>query len=117
MTKKKVDWQLLHAVGDRGESIFELAITDYSQFTRPLFRPAYFTDRWPAVDFVVELTGVRQFTPLLFAQVKSTTQPLAGANITVELPPAKKAALARLPGPTYVVGVHEPTRRTFIRAV
>jgi hypothetical protein len=115
--KKRIAGELLHAIGDRGESIFELAIRDYSQFPRPLFRPAFFSDRWPAVDYVVELTGVKGMTPVLFVQVKSTQEPIANNRIPVSLPPKKKKALARIPGPTYVVGVQEPTRRTFIRAV
>jgi len=117
MAKKKANWQLLQAVGERGETIFELAITDYSQFIRPLFRPAFFTDRWPAFDYVVELTGVRGFTPVLFVQVKSTAQALAGNAVEVELLPRKRNALARIPGPTYLVGVHEPTKRAFVHAI
>jgi hypothetical protein len=114
--RKTTSGELLHAIGDRGENLFELAISDYSQFNRPLFRPAYFTDRWPAVDYVVELLGVADLTPYLLVQVKATRVPIANNEIAIDLPPRKKNSLARLPGPTYVVGVQEPTRRVFIRA-
>jgi hypothetical protein len=114
--QKKAGGELMHAIGDRGENPFEQAISDYSQFNRPLFRPAFFTDRWPAVDYVVELLGVGGVTPCLPVQVKATQEPVSNNEIQISLPPSKKRALAQLPGPTYVVGVQEPTRRVFIRA-
>ena len=109
--------ELLSVVGDRGENIFELAITDYSQFAEPLFRPAFLGDKWPALDYLVELTGVKGLTPIFFVQVKATAAAIAQNRLEVELPPKKKKALARIPGPTYLVGVQEPTKRAFIRAV
>jgi hypothetical protein len=108
---------LRNVVGDRGENIFELAITDYSQFAEPLFRVAFLGDRWPAVDYLVELTGMKEMTPIFFVQVKSTTRPITGDRLKIALPPASRSSLVRIPGPTYVVGVHEPTKRTLIRAV
>jgi hypothetical protein len=115
--QRTLDGGLFNFIGDRGENLFELAITDYSQFRRPLFRPAFLGGKWPAVDYLVELTGVRGMTPFFFAQVKSTAAPIVGGEVHVTLPPGKRRALARLPGPTYLVGVQEPLERAFIRAV
>jgi hypothetical protein len=109
--------ELRNFTGDRGESIFGLAITDYSHFPRPLFRPAFLTERWPAVDYLVELTGVKGMTPIFFVQVKSTIAAIGAGRIQVTLPPKKRQSLARIPGPTYVVGVQEPMKRAFIRAL
>jgi hypothetical protein len=108
---------LVNVVGDRGENIFELAITDYSQFQAPLFRAAFLGDKWPAVDYLVELVGVAGMTPHFFVQVKSTSAAIANNYVKVELPPMKKRLLIRVPGPTYLVGVQEPTKRAFILAV
>lgn len=108
---------LVNVVGDRGENIFELAITDYSQFQRPLFRAAFLGDKWPAVDYLVELNGVRGMTPHCFVQVKSTVTAIANNQLEVAFPPKKKRMLVRVPSPTYLVGVHEPTKRAFIIAV
>jgi hypothetical protein len=94
------DGELWNAVGDRGENIFELAITDYSQFPRPLFRPAFLGDKWPALDYLVELTGVRGMTPIFFVQVKATAATIVGNQLPVALPPKKRQALVRIPGPT-----------------
>lgn len=96
--------------------MFELAVTDFSQFPQPLFKPGFLGEKWPAVDYYVELLGVRNLTPFFFAQIKTTTQPLNASAISlkVQAPKAKCSTLFRLPGPTYIVGVHEPTRRSFI---
>jgi hypothetical protein len=113
----KQNGDLYNFVGDRGEIIFELAITDYSQFARPLFRPAFLGDKWPALDYLVELIGVRGMTPIFFVQVKTTAAAIVGNHLTVALPPKRKKPLVRIPGPTYLFGVQEPMKRAFIRAV
>jgi hypothetical protein len=84
---------------------------------QPLFRPAFLTEKWPAVDYLVELIGVKGMTPIFFAQVKSTVAANAVGQVHAALPPKKRRTLARIPGPTYLVGVQEPTKRVFIRAV
>ncbi len=105
------------AIGDRGESIFKLAITDYSQFAKPIFRAVFLAEKWPVVDFVVELVGPKKTTPVFFVQVKATTKPFMAPRFHVTLPAEKRRQLAKVPGPTYLVGVHEPSKRAFIRAV
>ncbi len=111
--------QLANVIGDRGENIFELAITDYAEFKSPLFKPSFLGDKWPAVDYYVELLGVRLSNPFFFVQVKSTTKPIAAGAEALEIlvPPKKCQGLFRIPGPTYIVGVHEPTRRAFILSI
>jgi hypothetical protein len=110
---------LSNLIGDRGEKRFELAITDYRMFQRPLFRPSHLGDRWPTVDYYVELLGVRGFTPFFFVQVKSTTAPLSteAAAIPIKVSKDKCDRLYRIPGPTYLGGVHEPSGRAFIRSL
>jgi hypothetical protein len=68
--------RLANVIGERGEDIFKLAITNYEHFELPLFKPGFLGDKWPAVDFYVEMLGVRGSTPFFFAQVKSTNSPL-----------------------------------------
>lgn len=106
-------------IGDRGETIFKLAITDYRQFDRPLFRPAFLGEKWPHVDYYVELTGIPRLSPYFFVQVKSTAVPLAASatSLKVSASKAKCEGLFRRPGPTYLVGVHEPTARAFIASL
>ena len=111
--------ELAAVIGVRGESIFELAVTDYSRFARPLFRPSFLGDKWPSVDYYVELLGVRDCRPFMFAQVKSTAQQLSPGShdIEISLPKSNCLSLFMVPGPTYLAGIHEPTRRAFIVSV
>jgi hypothetical protein len=63
---------LQDVTGFRGEKIVELCLTDYSAFKKPLFRPGFLGDKWPAIDFYVELNGVRGRRPYFFVQSKAT---------------------------------------------
>lgn len=108
---------LANAIGDRGENIFELAITDYRQFRYPLFKPAFLGDKWPNIDYYVELAGVHNASPFFLAQVKSTAADIAGESLSIQAPKVKCVNLYRIPGPTYLVGVHEPTSRAFIMSL
>ena len=105
--------------GSRGEKVFELAITDYSSFGSALFAPSFLGDKWPAVDYFVQPEESRDLTPFFLAQIKSTTkeQPPDSAYIEISVPRRRVEQLYRLPGPTYLVAVHEPTRRAFIMSI
>jgi|SRR5579871_308312 len=110
---------LSDVVGSRGEMIFELAITDYSQFRFPLFRPAFLGAKWPTIDYFVELLGVSKASPYFFVQVKATTAPIQvnAMELEIQVARAKCERLFRVPGPTYLVGVHELTQRAFILSI
>jgi hypothetical protein len=111
--------ELRDVVGFRGEKLVELRLTDYSEFERPLFRPGFLGDKWPAIDFYVELNAVRGKRPYFFAQVKATSSSLTAESTHLTLS-SKKAdidRLLRIPGPTYIFGVHEPSNRVFVRSI
>lgn len=111
--------QLRDVTGFRGEKLTELALTDYSQFERPLFQPGFLGDKWPAIDFYVELTAVAGKRPYFFLQTKTTTSRLTNQskNLRVSTHKIDIVRLLQIPGPTYIAGVHEPTKRVFIRSV
>lgn len=111
--------ELRDVTGFRGEKLAELALTDYSAFPRPLFRPGFLGDKWPAIDFYVELTSVRGKRPYFFVQTKSTTSALTKQSTNLRISPRKQDIdqLLRIPGPTYILGVHEPSKRVFVRSV
>lgn len=106
-------------VGNRGEIIFELAITDYEQFKSPLFKPSFLGAKWPTIDYYVELLGVPGSSPFFFAQVKATTEPLSDTAGVLEIKVARTKCdrLFRIPGPTYIVGVHEPEKKAYILSI
>src|SRR5688572_5392436 len=110
---------LQDVTGFRGEKIVELCLTDYSAFPRPLFRPAFLGDKWPAVDFYVELNDVRGKRPYFLIQCKATAAALTGRSTSLAISSRRDdiARLLQIPGPTYILGVHEPTRRVFAKSV
>ncbi len=97
----------------------EICLTDFREYSRPLFRPGFLGDKWPAIDYYVELRNVRGATPYFFAQVKTTPAILArGAqSIRIAVKERDVARLRAIPGPTYVLAVHEPSQRVFVRSV
>jgi hypothetical protein len=111
--------ELRDVTGFRGEKILELCLTDYQNFPQPLFRPGFLGDKWPAIDYYVELTSVRGKRLYFFAQVKSTTSALTAQSTQLSISTKRKdiERLLRIPGPTYILGVHEPTKRVFVRSV
>jgi hypothetical protein len=105
--------------GKRGESIFEVRLTDFSAFPKPLFDPGFLGDKWPTIDFYVELRNVKGSTPHFLAQVKTTAGNLTDTseNLRISTREQDIRRLLRIPGPTYLFGVHEPTERVFVRSV
>jgi hypothetical protein len=110
---------LQDVTGFRGEKIVELCLTEHSAFARPLFRPGFLKDNWPAIDFYVELEGVRGRRPYFLVQCKATTGALAARATSLRISSTRNdvARLLRIPGPTYILGVHEPSRRVFAKSV
>jgi len=110
---------LQDVTGFRGEKIVELCLTENSQFTEPLFRPGFLGDKWPAIDFYVELNGVRGKRPYFLIQRKATTRQISAHDTSERISSTKDdvARLLQIPGPTYILGVHEPSRRVFAKSV
>ena len=110
---------MANVIGNRGEEIFKLAITDYEQFQAPLFRPAFLGEKWEVLDFYVELLGVPDAQPFFFVQVKTSASTIrAGASkFNIVMGKTDCEGLYRIPAPTYLVGVHEPTKLAYILSI
>jgi hypothetical protein len=109
----------MEVVGYRGEEIVELCLTNYESFPEPLFRPGFLGDKWPSIDFYVELRRVPGTTPYFFGQAKATASRLLKSSSSLRISTKRQDVqrLLRIPGPTYIFGVHEPSERVFIRSV
>lgn len=107
---------LKEVTGFRGEKILELCLTDYKEFAEPLFRPGFLGDKWPSIDFYVELQAVSKRKPYFFAQAKATTAKLS-QNVSISAKKKDIERLLQIPGPTYLFGIHEPSGRVFVRSV
>lgn len=61
-------------IGNRGQAICELLLTELDNRGYPLFKPQFLGDKWRTVDLLVELEGRHAAVPFFFVQVKATTQ-------------------------------------------
>ncbi len=99
-------------IGNRGEAIFELRITDpHGPGGDPLFRPYHLGEKFPTLDYLVELVGlpagkVGDF----FAQVKLTRKGFTKrppVRLPVRVSQGDIERMLTYPGPTYVIGIDE----------
>lgn len=111
--------EIRDAIGRRGELLFEYHLLDYESFDGPLFCPGYLDGKWPTIDFYVELVSVAGARPFFLAQVKATSAALASDAIELPIKAMKEDVerLSEMPGPTYLFGIHEPSKRVFACAI
>lgn len=99
-------------IGNRGEAIFELRITDpHGPGGDPLFRPYHLGEKFPTLDYLVELVGLPDGrVGYFFAQVKSTRKGFTKrppVRLPVQVSPGDVKRMLTYPGPTYVIGIDE----------
>lgn len=104
------------ALGDRGEAIFRVLMTEFDLADGPIFRPYFLGEKWPLVDFIVELLGAGDTTPYFFVQVKTTWAGYTQKEKRLKVGVSGDAVrlLASYPAPTYVVGIDEIQRSGFV---
>jgi hypothetical protein len=108
---------LKDVTGSRGEKIAELELTNNDKSNPPRFRTVFLGEKWPTLDLYVELDLVKGQRPFFFVQCKSTSTALSRKSIRVRLSKSDVQKLRHVPGPTYLIAVHEPTRKAFLKAV
>jgi hypothetical protein len=106
-------------IGSRGEHKLVLCLTNYEPYRRPLFRAGFLGDKWPVIDFYVELLGSKKNKPFFLAQAKSTARHLNrnARHIRISSKKTDIRGLIKMPGPTYMFAIHEPTGRVFVQSV
>jgi hypothetical protein len=112
------------ALGDHGEYLFAGLITSFDDLPMSRFRVCYLGAKWPAADVLLELETAHlgdsvDTRPICFVQVKTTQQDLISleSRLPVRLSREQVRALARYPAPTYLAGIHEPTKQGWLLAV
>lgn len=86
-------------------------------FYRPLFRAAPLGDKYPTVDFIVDVLGPKDVSRgFFFVQVKGTAAVGAAARLPVEVSAERFNRLVRLPAPTYLIGVDVVAYRCYLVA-
>jgi len=103
-------------LGERGERIFFIIMTRFFGGTGPLFRVTFLSDKARTMDFLVEtVIGAGEITPYCLVQVKTTKQDISRrGGLQTPVSQRDMQRLRSYPGPTYVVGIHEPTMTGYI---
>lgn len=99
-------------IGNRGESIFRVRITKpYGPGGDPLFRPFPLGEKFPTLDFLVELVGLPAGrVAYFFVQVKATRQGVTrppSPRLRVKVSQRDIDRMLAYPGPTYLIGIDE----------
>jgi len=108
---------LRDTISQRGEALFFVILTKLYGRTRPLFKPQFLGDKWPTVDFIVELVDYSsKVVPYFFVQVKTTQQGYTKKDKRLKIQVSARDArrLASFPAPTYVVGIDEVNEVAYI---
>jgi hypothetical protein len=108
-----MDAEAREALGVRGESWFQIHISQADPSGRPLFRATHLGSKWPTVDYLVEALDTDGKAAIFFAQVKNSGSASAGA-IPVTLTDESIQRLAAMPIPTYLVGIEDVTGTSYI---
>ncbi len=102
-----------NSIGARGENIVELRLTEMSSRRYPLFRPTHLGDKFPVLDYYVEVTGPLKYRPFFLLQVKATSK----SSSRFQVNPKKLKSLLEYGVPTYLALVDEPRRHVYLASV
>jgi hypothetical protein len=92
-------------IGDRGQLLLGLLLTDLCGQDVPYFRPRFLGDKYPTFDFIVEVVDNPAY--FFFAQVKATTKGYTKEEnrLLVQLDQTDVDRMVACPAPTYLIGI------------
>lgn len=87
-------------------------------YRRALFRATALGEKYPTVDFIVDVLGPGDVSlGFFFAQVKGTTAGVGpGRRLPIDVPLDRYHLLLRMPVPTFLIGVDVDAEASFIVA-
>jgi hypothetical protein len=97
-------------IGERGQWLFALLITELCGRDTPSFRPRFLGEKFPTFDCIVELADHPAY--YFFVQVKATSQGYTRDPIRLKIQVSQEDVdrMVACPAPTYVVGVDATTK-------
>lgn len=107
-----------NAVGDFGEILAQAHFSRpvRGKYRRPLFRASHLGEKYPVVDFIVDILDPNEDSlGFFFVQVKATNAAKPKAKtlaVKIELP--KYNRLAQIPAPTFLVGVDVDAEQVYL---
>jgi hypothetical protein len=96
-----------------------MLLTRFRGLPEPLFRPQFLGEKYPTLDFLVELTGVTApIVPYFFVQAKATSVGYTKRqnNLKIKVSTRDMARLVSYPAPTYIIGIDERREEGYIVA-
>jgi hypothetical protein len=92
-------------IGERGQWLFSLLMTDLRGRNDPWFRPRFLGDKFPTFDYIVEVVDHPAY--YFFGQVKGTMQGYTarGHRLRVQVRRDDIDRMVAFPAPTYVVRI------------
>lgn len=94
-------------IGSRGESIFGMLISRYVDPYGSLFKPVFLGDKYPTVDFHIDLLNYTDKKGFFFASIKTTTQGYSADKTKLKIHVSKEELreLSKFPIPVYLFGI------------
>ncbi|MEI6122705.1 MAG: DUF4365 domain-containing protein [Bacteroidota bacterium] len=99
-------------IGDRGEHIFSVLISEKVNNSY-LFKPSFLGEKWPTIDFYVELINTQNNLPFFcLFQIKSTSKNYTkkAHKLKVHFSLNDLQRLSAFHAPTYIVGIDESNK-------
>ncbi len=102
-------------LGSEGRPFFLFGLRSGIPTVARFFKPQFLGDKWPLVDYIVELEGSAKKS-FCFVQVKATRAGYTkkGNRLKVRVSKKDVQAMAMYPVPTYIVGIDEEGEKGYI---
>lgn len=96
-------------IGKRGENIFSTIISRNVDTKGFLLDPTFLGEKFPTVDFHVDLLKYKKKRAFFFASVKTTTQGYKSndTKLNISIPKKELSRLKKLCVPVYIFGIDE----------
>jgi hypothetical protein len=98
-------------IGERGQWLFPILMTELCGRPEPYFRPRFLGDKYPTFDFIIELVDHPAY--YFFVQVKATIQGYTKdpVRLKVQVSQVDIDRMVACPAPSYVVGIDVETMK------
>lgn len=106
-------------IGKRGERIFTVLLGRYFEPNGYLFDPIFLGDKYPTVDFYVDLLNYPDKKGFFFVSVKTTTQGYTADKTKLKIQVSKEELreLVKYPIPVYLFGIDAVNEKGYFTCV
>ena len=104
-------------MGERGQAIFRVVMTELNGRNEPYFCPWFLGDKFPTFDYLLQLVDHPGY--YFFVQVKTTTQGMttSSAKLKVQVSRTDADRMVAWQAPSYIVGIDEPSKTGYLLSV